>query len=114
MNAHVRIRVSIVGAAAFGYVHSALAQQTTGVTGPPRPTKFAIATLTDPEPSPFRLPNGLRLLVVNDPRAPLFEARLVIGSGWRAETSGEPGTSLLVRESVMGGAMGASANRLDS
>jgi predicted Zn-dependent peptidase len=118
MNAHFRVRVSIVGAATFGCVHSALAQQPTGVTVPPRPTKLAIAKLIVPEPSRFRLPNGLLVLMVSDPRAPLFEARLVIGSGWRAETSGEPGTSLLVRESVTGGngglPSGVSANRLDS
>jgi len=114
MNAHFRVRVSIVGAAIFGCVHSAHAQQPTGVTVPPRPTKFAIAKLTVPELSRFTLPNGLRVLVAGDPRAPLFEARLVIGSGWRAETSGEPGTSLLVRESVTGATSGVSANRLDS
>ncbi|MDP9203674.1 MAG: insulinase family protein [Gemmatimonadota bacterium] len=114
MNAPFRVRVSIVGAAIFGCVHSAHAQQPTGVTVPARPTKLAIAKLTVPELSRFTLPNGLRVLMASDPRAPLFEARLVIGSGWRAETSGEPGTSLLVRESVMGGTSGVSANRLDS
>jgi zinc protease len=114
MSAHVRIRVSMVAAAAIGCVHSACAQQPIGVTAPPRPTKFAIPAVTDLQPSRFRLPNGLRVLVVNDTRAPLFETRLVIGSGWRAETSSEPGTSVLVRESVTGGAMGVSANRLDS
>lgn len=114
MNPQFRVRVSIVGAATFGCVHSALAQQPTGITVPSRPTKVAIAQLIVPEPSRFRLPNGLRVLMASDPRAPLFEARLVIGSGWRAETSGEPGTSLLVRESVTAGTSGVSANRLDS
>ena len=114
MNAHFRVRVSIVGAAIFGCVHSALAQQPAGVTVPPRPTKMAIAKLIVPELSRFRLPNGLRVLMASDPRAPLFEARLVIGSGWRAETSGEAGASLLVRESVTAGTSGVSANRLDS
>ena len=113
MNPHSRVRVSIVGAATFCCVHSALAQQPGG-TAPPRPTKLAIAKLTVPELSRFTLPNGLRVLMASDPRAPLFEARLVIGSGWRAEATGEPGTSLLVRESVMGGTSGMSANRLDS
>lgn len=114
MNPHFRVQVSIVGAAMFGCVHSALAQQPTGSSAPPRPTKFAIAKLITPELSRFTLPNGLRVLMASDPRAPLFEARLVIGSGWRAETSGEPGTSLLVRESITAGTSGVSANRLDS
>jgi len=114
MNPHFRVRVSIVGAATFGCVHSALAQQPIGVRVPPRPTKMVIAKLIVPELSRFRLPNGLRVLMASDPRAPLFEARLVIGSGWRAETSGEAGASLLVRESVTGGTSGVSANRLDS
>jgi len=75
---------------------------------------MAIAKLIVPELSRFRLPNGLRVLMASDPRAPLFEARLVIESGWRAETSGEAGASLLVRESVTGGTSGVNANRLDS
>jgi predicted Zn-dependent peptidase len=114
MNGHFRVRVSIVGAATFGCVNATLAQQPTRVTVAPRPTKLAIAKLIDPEPSRFRLPNGLRVLMATDPRAPLFEARLVIGSGWRAETGGEAGASLLVRQSITGGTSGVSANRLDS
>lgn len=78
----------------------ACAPRRIGVPAPPRPEYPSPAVIWMPESSRLDLPNGLAVIAVHDPRAPIFEARLVVRSGWSAEDAGHPGASLLVRELV--------------
>lgn len=60
---------------------------------PPPPAKFSL-----PQPQQFTLRNGLRVLVVEDQRAPIFEARVVVRGGWLSEPREAPGVSRLTRD----------------
>ena len=91
--------VGVVCAASAGAQQRA-ARGTTAVQPPPAPTpRFSM-----PTPASWELPNGLRLLVVEDMRAPVFEARVVVRSGWIDEPRESAGISRLVRDMVRSGA----------
>ena len=67
---------------------------------PERPPIPPLAKVSIPQPQPFTLKNGLRVLVVEDPRAPIFEARVVVRGGWLAEPRESPGVSRLTRDLI--------------
>ena len=101
-------------------VSGAWAQETPGVTAPEStrgavikgkaPVAKKLLRVTFPKPKPYTLPNGLRILVLEDHRTPMIRYNLILKAGTLFEE--KPGTSNMAASMLDQGTEHRSADQL--